>query len=265
MKRKSSARKSGKLDDPSNGVALEQNDDADEPQDKKSRKSGKGKKARNQADGTNSTTETKEEGSRDNAEADPLADSDNDAEYEVEAILSDKTLKGVHHYLIRWKGYTEESDTWEPEDTLDCADLIKEYKNKKNDKTSLRKTEKKKKEKKGKAAVELEEETWDENQDFEVDRILDVYFHKNGKREFLVSWKGYPTSDNTWEPEENMDCKDLIKKFMDKVERAKKVDNKELRVQRKQVQRLDFAMHQSARRLSKRHSGKERVQYHDAE
>lgn len=91
-----------------------------------------------------------------------------------------------------------------------------------------------------------------------MDRILDVYFHKNGKRDFLISWKGYPASQNSWEPEDNMDCKDLIAKYMAKVEKAKQYDDKELRANRKRVNRLDLAMHVNARRLSKRRTGKER-------
>lgn len=37
---------------------------------------------------------------------------------------------------------------------------------------------------------------------------------KNGKRQFLVSWKGYPESEATWEPEANLDCQDLIDAFL---------------------------------------------------
>nr|XP_023016577.1 chromobox protein homolog 1-like [Leptinotarsa decemlineata] len=169
-------------------------------------------------------------------------------------------IGGVRHYLIRWKGYEEESDTWEPEDTLECADLIVEYKErKKKGKAEKGKKSPKKDKKEPKPA------DWDENEDFEVDRILEVHHKRDGKREFLVSWKGYSHSDNSWEPEENMDCKDLINRFMAKVEKAREMDEKELRVNRKQVQRYTLSMQERSRRLSKRFSGKERVQYHDAE
>lgn len=89
-----------------------------------------------------------------------------------------------------------------------------------------------------------------------MERILEVHFKKSGKREFLVSWKGYPASENSWEPEENMDCKDLIEKFMDKVKQAKQFDERELRAQRKQVQR--YTLNMPGKRVSKRFTGKER-------
>ena len=48
---------------------------------------------------------------------------------------------------------------------------------------------------------------------FEVEDILDGKC-KKGKWKFLVSWKGYSTKDNSWEPEENiLNCDHLIKDF----------------------------------------------------
>ncbi|XP_066155260.1 chromobox protein homolog 1-like [Euwallacea fornicatus] len=265
MKRKS-GRKSDKNATKQNGMNQNDTDsiadDAGETQEKRGRKT-RGRKSIHNTD-SEPELETSVPEATSTPETDPLAPDDDD-EYEVEAIIDEKIKKGVRHYLIRWKGYTEESDTWEPEDTLACESLIKEFKRKAKKRDKGDKKEKVRrpiqKEKKG----EKLEESWNENEDFEVDRILDVYFHKSGKKDFLVSWKGYPASQNSWEPEENMDCTDLIAKYMAKVQQARQYDEKELRVSRRPVNRLDFPMHESKRRLSKRHTGKQRVHYFDAE
>jgi transposase InsO family protein len=51
----------------------------------------------------------------------------NDAEYEVEKILDKRTRKGVTEYKIRWKGYSNEDDTWEPTSHLNCPEKIREF------------------------------------------------------------------------------------------------------------------------------------------
>ena len=48
-------------------------------------------------------------------------------QYDVEAILADRTRRGVKEYLIRWKDYPPEADSWEPESNLSAPDLLKEY------------------------------------------------------------------------------------------------------------------------------------------
>ena len=42
-------------------------------------------------------------------------------EWEVEKILNKRKIKGVEKYLVRWKGFTAESDTWEKEEDLENA------------------------------------------------------------------------------------------------------------------------------------------------
>jgi len=49
-------------------------------------------------------------------------------EWEVEKILNKKKMRGVEKYLIRWKGFTVEGDTWERRENLKNAEeLIKEF------------------------------------------------------------------------------------------------------------------------------------------
>lgn len=99
---------------------------------------------------------------------------------------------------------------------------------------------------------------FNENEDYEVERIIDVCIHRNNKREFLIRWKGYSSKSDSWEPEENLDCNDLINRFMSKVDVMKNASQKELRPVRSQTQRFTLMTQASARRLSKRNQNRQR-------
>ena len=47
-------------------------------------------------------------------------------EWEVEKVLNKKKIRGVEKYLIRWKGFTAEGDTWERKENLKNAEELNE-------------------------------------------------------------------------------------------------------------------------------------------
>lgn len=49
-----------------------------------------------------------------------------DNEYEVEMILADKLIKRQRHYLVRWAGFDESNDSWEPKRNIG-HEALKEY------------------------------------------------------------------------------------------------------------------------------------------
>jgi len=69
--------------------------------------------------------------SRDGSEELPMLvdlEDGNAEEYEVESILDKRIVKGQTKYLIRWKGWPEDYNKWEPEEHLEGApDLLREF------------------------------------------------------------------------------------------------------------------------------------------
>lgn len=59
------------------------------------------------------------------------------------------------------------------------------------------------------SAGEDEEGSEEEEPEFEVANIVDKRTRK-GKIQYLVEWKGFDKSANTWEPKENLQCFDII-------------------------------------------------------
>jgi len=50
-------------------------------------------------------------------------------EFEVEKILNKRIVRGKEKFLVRWKGYTAEEDTWESRKNLkNTKELVEEFK-----------------------------------------------------------------------------------------------------------------------------------------
>ncbi|KAH6576816.1 hypothetical protein BASA62_001198 [Batrachochytrium salamandrivorans] len=69
------------------------------------------------------------------------------------------------------------------------------------------------------AEEEQDDEPLDE-EEFEVERIIKHRKHQ-GVEQFYIKWKGYPDSDNTWEPVDVVDAPELVQKFWETMASSK--------------------------------------------
>jgi hypothetical protein len=51
--------------------------------------------------------------------------------------------------------------------------------------------------------------------EYEVRAILDCQY-KHGKIRYLISWRGYPQSEDSWEPRSNLRCEEMLEDFHQK-------------------------------------------------
>lgn len=151
------------------------------------------------------------------------------------------------------QGWPSSNNTWEIATSLSCPDILKKYQSKqknelqspktptsaKSDKpkagkksktpTKKSKTTNKKskspsksakasKASKSKKKIEEDEDNDADDQDWEVEKIIDVRYNDDGTKEFQIRWKGCDSSQDTWEPEDNVNSPDLINQFMNKTD-----------------------------------------------
>jgi len=206
-------------------------------------------------------------------------DGSEEEEYEVQDIIEEKVERGVTYYLIRWKGYTKDDDTWEPADTLSCPDIIEKFKKKKSSGKSKSNGSKPPKKSKGKGTKspgdggsksKKNKKKVDPNAEWEVEKIIN-YAEEKGERIFRIRWKGFKATDDTWEPESNLNCKDIIEKFMERMNQNANLTFKELREEPKKTKRLvnetapRTDLHNAVGRKSKRAGTKKRIYYGDSD
>ncbi|KAL9966129.1 hypothetical protein ACROYT_G024153 [Oculina patagonica] len=80
-------------------------------------------------------------------------------EYEVEKVVDKRFHKGKVEYLLKWKGYGSDENTWEPEDSLDCPELLQEYERNRAKEKKPVEVKKEKKEKRKEPSEKTESKT----------------------------------------------------------------------------------------------------------
>lgn len=152
--------------------------------------------------------------------------------FDVEYIVDHKYERGKTFFLIKWKGWKESQNTWEPQSSLSCPAILKKYLESSKIATKLqgKYTESEddvmeqsfssngKLKKTQAAAAEVDPESEDDSDEQEEDyEVEDIVNHKtvNGKRSYQVKWKGWSNRYNTWKPESSLSCEALLKKYVE--------------------------------------------------
>ena len=128
-------------------------------------------------------------------------------DYSVEKVVDKRVgLKGKVEYLLKWKGYGDEDNTWEPKENLDCKDLIEIYEKKRKRKSGAG----------GETASKKKKGDDDEPRGFdrilEPERIIGAT-DVSGELMFLIKWKGSREADLIPAKEANIKCPQTVIKF----------------------------------------------------
>jgi len=147
-------------------------------------------------------------------------------EYEVEKCVDKRMVKGKVQYLIKWKGFEDTDNTWEPVENLECEELISEFeeilkkKNGKEKEKEVQKEEKKRKIstdrsdaqtiKKPKTTHEVKARGFARK--LKPEKIIGAT-DSGGSLTFLMKWEGSDEADLVPSDEANIKCPQIVIKF----------------------------------------------------
>ncbi|XP_075244155.1 chromobox protein homolog 1-like [Convolutriloba macropyga] len=152
------------------------------------------------------------------------SESEEEEEYVVERVVKKRLVAGKIQYLLKWKGYGDEDNTWEPKENLDCPDLIAEFETQEAARTSKKTPKETAKPKpvkdsggytvgKGTGSGSVKSgEVYGFDRKLEPEKILGAT-DAGGELKFLMKWKGSDQTDIVLAKEANVKCPQTVIEF----------------------------------------------------
>uniref|UniRef100_A0A3Q2SN41 Chromobox homolog 5 (HP1 alpha homolog, Drosophila) n=1 Tax=Fundulus heteroclitus TaxID=8078 RepID=A0A3Q2SN41_FUNHE len=148
---------------------------------------------------------------------DEESSSSDEEEYVVEKVLDRRVVKGRVEFFLKWKGYSDKHNTWEPEKNLDCPELISEFmKTYKKESGSLKKRSSDDDEEGGSKPKKKKEDEILVARGFErglePEKIIGAT-DSCGDLMFLMKWKDSDEADLVLAKEANHKCPQIVIAF----------------------------------------------------
>jgi hypothetical protein len=150
----------------------------------------------------------------------PEVEGEEEEEYVVEKIVDKRVSKsGKTEYFLKWKGYGDEDNTWEPKENVSCKDMIADFEKKLKEKKTTPAAKRKSDSPKNNKSEEKKAKKEDNSsrvrgfdRGLEVERILGAT-DSSGDLMFLLKWKGCDEADLVPAKEANLKCPQPVIKF----------------------------------------------------